>query len=122
MDMRVVIADDDPLAQELLEFTLGRDDRFDVVGVVADGAQAIAVTSVENPDLLLLDIHMPGLAIEEVVSGVRRASPTTRIILVSGVHAEQAALICEQSGADAWLPKDMRPSALPARLHALAAI
>src|ERR687891_352682 len=59
--LRVLIADDEPLAAERLQLLLARADGAQLVGTASDGDSAINLTAALHPDLLLLDIAMPGL-------------------------------------------------------------
>jgi DNA-binding NarL/FixJ family response regulator len=81
--IRVVLADDHALVREGLRHVLHDEPGFDVVGEAANGDDAITLARRHRPDVLLLDISMPGqtgLAVTEVV---RRELPTTRVLLLS---------------------------------------
>ena len=60
-NVRILIADDEPLATERLETLLGRRDDIDHVGSASDGEEAVALATDALPDIVLLDIAMPGL-------------------------------------------------------------
>lgn len=62
---------------------------LDVVGECADGIETVATVKALHPDLLVLDIAMPGATGVEVIEEVRRWSPSTRIAVVTGVNSPQ---------------------------------
>jgi DNA-binding NarL/FixJ family response regulator len=112
MSVRLIVADDDPMALELIELILQRDDRFTLAGVASDGTQAVRAVQEHRPDALLLDVHMPGDSTETVISSVRVVAPDTRILLLSAVHEDQAAELCRLYGADGFLPKGLTSAIL----------
>ncbi len=75
--LRVLIADDEPLARQRLEDLLEREDDVEVVGTAEDGTQAVDLIQKEKPDLVFLDVQMPGHTGMEVVKrvGVDRMPP-----------------------------------------------
>ena len=83
--LRVVIVDDNRNFRHLLRFALRRNDRFAVVGEGANGHDAIELAQTHRPDLMLLDIKMPGIPGEKALPLVLRASPATRVVVVSGL-------------------------------------
>lgn len=116
MRVRLVIADDDPMARELMGLILERDARFVLAGTASDGTEAITVAQEHQPDALLLDVHMPGAPTADVVRSLRMSSPQTRVLLLSAVHADQAKDLCEQVGADGFVPKGLTSGVLLERL------
>lgn len=83
--VRLILADDQPIVREPLEHLLGATTEFRVLATgIADGWQAVEACAREHPDVLLLDLVMPGPESSDVVAAVRRASPRTRILVLSG--------------------------------------
>src|SRR5688500_16089968 len=68
--LRVVIADDEPLAREVLRMRLEREPDFDIVGEARDGDEAIATIIERVPDLVFMDIQMPGPSGFEVLQAL----------------------------------------------------
>lgn len=103
--LRVVLADDTAEYRLLLRIILEQDGRFEIAAEAADGAEAVRVTTVERPDVLILDLAMPvmdGLqAIPEVLSG----SPETAIVVLSGFARGQLDRAALASGASAYVEK-----------------
>ncbi|HWD07662.1 MAG TPA: diguanylate cyclase [Actinomycetota bacterium] len=85
--LRVVIADDAAASRLLMRHTLQNSGAFEVVGEAADGVEAVDLATRHQPDLVLLDLIMPGLDGPEAIARIREASPVSRIVLLSGVPA-----------------------------------
>jgi DNA-binding NarL/FixJ family response regulator len=107
MSVRLIVADDDPMALELMGLILARDNRFTLAAVAKDGTEAIAAVLEHQPDLLLLDVHMPGEPTSSVIESVRGTAPSTRVLLLSAVHVDQAMELCDRFGADGFVPKGL---------------
>ncbi len=78
---RLIIADDSALMRQAVELTV--DDEFDIVASVSDGETAVTAAAKLEPEVILLDISMPGMNGFEAGRQIKRASPATRIIFVS---------------------------------------
>jgi len=112
MSVRLIVADDDPMALELIELILERDDRFTLAGVASDGTEAVRIVQQHRPDALLLDVHMPGDSTGTIISSIRVVAPDTRILLLSAVPEDQAAELCRLYGADGFLAKGLTSAIL----------
>jgi DNA-binding NarL/FixJ family response regulator len=84
----VLVCDDAPDMRDLLREVLDADPVLHVVGEAGDGADTLRLAEALQPDVVLLDIGMPGPAPGDVVSGVRRAAPGAAIVVLSGYGAE----------------------------------
>ena len=82
---RVLIADDEPHVRELLRDFLTREGYE--VATVATGAEALDAVPTLRPDVVLVDMLMPGLSGKDVLDALRRAGTTVPVILISGHHA-----------------------------------
>ena len=94
----VVLADDHPLVRQGLRALLGAQEDFTVVGEAADGRVAVDLVERLRPDVLLLDLMMPGLNGTEVTRQVAQRFPKTRVDHL--VHARERALCV--GGASEW--------------------
>jgi DNA-binding NarL/FixJ family response regulator len=112
---RVVVADDDALARRVITGTL-RDAGFNVVAEAFDGVEAVAATEFHQPDLVLLDILMPGLDGIEAAHRIAERAPETVIVMLTGGRDETAALRGLRAGAVGYLSKDVDLDALPRAL------
>ena len=112
--IRVAIADDQALIREGLRFQLGAEPDIEVVGVAADGAQAVSLAIAEGPDVLVMDIRMPVLdgiaATRRLVADGRAAG--TRVLVLTTFHLDEYVYGALQAGASGFLLKDATPEEL----------
>ena len=87
--IRVLVVDDSPVARELLVYLLNSDPRLQVIGVVADGEQAIEAAQRLKPDVITMDIHLPKMDGYAATRAIMESVPT-RIVMVSASPATQA--------------------------------
>jgi DNA-binding NarL/FixJ family response regulator len=116
---RVVIADDHPFYRRSLAGAL-RDAGVDVVREVADGAAAYRAVTESTPDVLVLDLEMPGTSGLEATRLVVEGAPATRVLVmsVSAQATEVAATM--RAGADGYVLKDERLDEIIAAIRAIA--
>jgi two-component system response regulator AlgR len=90
--MKIVIADDDPVARERLIHLIKESSDHTIVGEAATGLEAIGLVTDKNPDLVLMDIDMPDLSGVNAASHLKRCSPDISIIFVTAYeeHAVRA--------------------------------
>src|SRR5438270_11490695 len=81
--LRVLIADDEPLAAERLQLLLARAAGAQLVGTASDGESAINLTEAFHPDVLLLDIAMPGLDGIGVARALAAHRPSPAVVIVT---------------------------------------
>ncbi|MDN6352725.1 MAG: response regulator transcription factor [Corynebacterium sp.] len=115
MAAKVLVVDDDPAISEMLTIVL-QGEGFDTV-VVGDGNQAVAAARLEDPDLVLLDLMMPGLGGVDVCRAIREFSTVPIVMLTAKTDTVDVVLGLE-SGADDYVPKPFKPKELVARVRA----
>jgi DNA-binding NarL/FixJ family response regulator len=115
----VIVADDHTLLREGLRELLLTDPAFVVVADAATGPDVVARAGEHLPDLLLLDVQMPGPGAKAVVEQVRAVSPDTKIVILT-MH-DDPALVRQllDSGASAYLLKTVARAELLATVHAV---
>jgi DNA-binding NarL/FixJ family response regulator len=104
--VRVLVVDDHALFAEALMLTLGIDDRIQVVGSASSGTEAVALAKALNPDVVLMDVHMPSMDGIEATRHVRRVSPGSRVVIVSAARSPELAAHARLAGAERYLTKD----------------
>src|SRR4029078_11048294 len=92
--LRVLIADDEPLAAERLQLLLARANGAQLVGTASDGDSAINLTEALQPDLLLLDIAMPGLDGIGVARALAAQQPSPAVVFVTAFDQFAVAAFC----------------------------
>jgi DNA-binding NarL/FixJ family response regulator len=105
-----MIADDDPVVQSLLDMSLSAE--FDVIGLAADGEQAVALARDSQPDAALIDVEMPAGGGLRAVRGIHEVAPDTAIVVLSVDEADGVVRELMQAGAVAYLRKGVEPRAL----------
>ena len=105
MKTRILIVDDHPVVRRGLAATLGGDPDFLVAGEAIDGDDAILKARELRPDLVLLDIALPGKNGLEVLKTLRAEMPRLAVLVLSTFPERQYALRCLRSGARGYLTK-----------------
>lgn len=103
--LRVVLADDSDDLRMLLRVQLRMTGRVEVVGEATSGPEAVEVVARTTPDVVLLDLAMPEGNGLDAIPEIRRASPGTRIVMVSGFSRDHFGVRALESGADAYVEK-----------------
>lgn len=122
MSIRVVVADDQDLVRTGLVMILGAQPGIDVVGEAADGLKALEVSRRLRPDVLLVDIRMPGLDGVEVtrrLAGPDVADPLA-VVVITTFDLDEYVLGALRAGARGFLLKDAGPELLVQAVHAAA--
>lgn len=107
--IRVVLVDDDPLTRVGLSTVLGADGRIQVVGEAADGAEAIEVSARLRPDVVLMDIRMPGMDGIAATAQLRSAEGGPAVIVLTTYDTDDHILRALRVGANGFLLKDTAP-------------
>ncbi len=114
--IRILLADDHPLIREGLRRILEMDPQIEVVGEVGDGQGAINKTRILDPDVVLMDLKMPGTDGVEASRVIRREFPEIRIIILT-VADDDDMLEVIRAGASGYLLKDVEPGELLKAIH-----
>ena len=121
--IRVLLADDQVLVRGALRVLLEREEGIDVAAEAADGEQAVALVRRERPDVVLMDISMPG---PDGLEATRRiaADPEladVKVIVLTTFGSDQYVLDALRSGASGFLEKDSEPAELVHAIRVIAA-
>ena len=106
---RVLLVDDDPLVRSGLTLILGADDTIDVVGEVGDGDAAIEAVRQLDPDVVLMDIRMPGTDGLAATEALREVGDEPSIIVLTTFDTDEHVLRALRAGANSFLVKDTPP-------------
>ncbi|CAG2160025.1 response regulator [Cupriavidus numazuensis] len=117
---RVLIADDHAVVRDGLKHILERAGKFDVVGEAADGTQVMKLVRDCAPQVLLLDLSMPGRSGLELIRLLRDEQPALRILVLT-MHAEQQYIVrAFQAGAAGYLTKESAATELVSAINQVA--
>jgi DNA-binding NarL/FixJ family response regulator len=110
MSINIILADDHPLVRQGLRALLEAEPEFKVVAETGDGLEAVRLVERLEPDVLVLDLMMPGLSGLDVLSIVRQRSPQTRCVVLSMFSGEDFMLQAMKNGALAYVLKGCDPA------------
>ena len=102
----MLIADDHRLFAEALRAILSADERIEVVGLAADGEEAVRRADELHPDVVLMDISMPGVDGIEATRRIRTSQPDSQVLIVTGSDARQDVDAARTAGAAGYVTKD----------------
>lgn len=114
--IRVVIADDHVLVREGLRKLLELDKAIEVITEVGDGQGAINIARKEKPDIILMDVNMPGTNGVVATQVIKREIPTTRIIALT-IYEDEEVVEMVRAGVSAYVLKDVAGSELIDTIH-----
>jgi DNA-binding NarL/FixJ family response regulator len=103
---RVLIADDERLFVDALELILGADERIEVVGRALDGRQAILLARELDPDVVLIDLSMPGVDGFGAIAAMLEETGSRRVVVLSGSADPEDMERAREAGAVGYLMKD----------------
>jgi DNA-binding NarL/FixJ family response regulator len=104
--IRVLIADDQALVREGLALLLGQYPELEVVGVAADGESAVAMAVELRPDVVLMDLVMPGMDGVDATRQILVAFPRTQVVILSAYADDESIFAAINAGASGYLTKD----------------
>ncbi|MBT1176238.1 response regulator transcription factor [Bifidobacterium callimiconis] len=112
----VVIADDQELVRAGFAMVIGSQPDLDVVGQAGDGAQAVEIARRLHPDVVLMDVRMPGMdgieATRLITEHAGDGSPLTRVIILTTFDLDEYVMAAIHAGASGFLLKDTEPESL----------
>ena len=118
--IKIVLVDDQTLFVESLRTVLEtRADDLQVVGVAGDGRQAVEVVAQTGPDIVLMDVRMPGVNGVESTRLIKEQYPETRVLMLTTFDDDQYVIEALRLGAVGYLLKNMPPSELISAIRAV---
>jgi DNA-binding NarL/FixJ family response regulator len=119
--IRIVLADDHPVVREGIRGMLQGYDDIEVVGQAGSGPEAVALVAALAPDLVLMDLRMPGGDGVDATRAIVAAHPATRVVVLTTYETDQDILRAIEAGASGYLLKDIAPAELARSVRAAAA-
>lgn len=119
--IQVLIVDDHALVRRGLSDLLGSADGIEMVGAIAEGSLAAAAVVENEPDIVLMDLSMPGVDGIDATLAVLSARPTTKVIMLTSYSESARILAALEAGAVGYLLKDAEPEEVIRALHDAAA-
>ncbi|QXJ23173.1 response regulator transcription factor [Actinomadura graeca] len=117
--IRVLIADDHPVVRQGLRTYLGIQDDIEVVGEAGDGTSAVTLAESLKPDIVLMDLKMPGVDGLTALTELRARGVAARVLILTSVTERGHVLPAVRAGAAGYLYKDVDPQALVQAIRAV---
>ncbi|MGH7613811.1 MAG: response regulator [Gemmatimonadales bacterium] len=119
--LRVLVVDDHAVVREGLRHVLTAADGFSVVGEAANATEALGLAETARPDVVLLDLTMPGISGLEAAAELRRRAAGARILVLSMHEQDEYVLAAVRGGANGYILKDASPAELRAAIRLVGA-
>lgn len=113
----ILLIDDHPMLRNGVKQLIALDSTLQVIGEASNGEQGVELAKQLDPDLILLDLNMPGMNGLDTLDKMRQIDLSGRIVVFSVSNHEDDVVTALKRGADGYLLKDMEPEDLLAALH-----
>lgn len=117
----VLLVDDQSLLRMGFRMVLEGAEGITVVGEAGDGATAVAMVEALRPQVVLMDVRMPGMNGIEATAEIRNRFPETRVLILTTFDLDEYAFAGLRAGASGFLLKDTKPADLISAIHTIAA-
>ena len=121
MPIRILIADDHSVVRQGLRMFLGVDPELEIIGEARDGAEALKLAQQLQPDVVLMDLLMPGMDGIRATMAIRREAPDTEVVALTSVLEDASVVDAVRAGAIGYLLKDTEAHELRRAIKAAAA-
>lgn len=118
--VRVLLVDDQPLLRMGFRLVLDDEDDLTVVGEAGDGAEALRQVAALQPDVVLMDVRMPGTNGIEATQRIVASGSPSRVLILTTFDLDEYAFAALRAGASGFLLKDARPAELTDAIRAVA--
>jgi DNA-binding NarL/FixJ family response regulator len=115
--LKVLIADDHPLMLQGIRRALEAADDIDVIGEARSGAELLALVERRSPDLVLLDLHMPGLSGLDCLREIKQSWPDIKAVVISASEERSNIDAALLAGASSYILKSVSPMDIPSVLR-----
>jgi DNA-binding NarL/FixJ family response regulator len=117
---KILVVEDQGMFRSFLETWLAGQGRFRLVGLARSGEEALELVRSQQPDLMLVDLQLPGMNGLDFVRAARQARPQARTLVLSSLMDPLALTLVRESGVEGYLEKDSSPEKLTEALLAVA--
>jgi len=117
--IRVLIADDQRVVRDGLSMLVALIEGVDVVGTACDGAEAVRLAEAHQPDVIMMDLRMPGTDGIEATADLRERLPTARVLVLTTYADEDAIVPALRAGAQGYLTKDATAEQIEAAIRSV---
>jgi DNA-binding NarL/FixJ family response regulator len=118
--IRVVLADDQELVRSGFAALLRAEDDIEVAGEAADGATGVGMTSALHPDVVLMDVRMPGMDGIQATAAITAGAPPSKILILTTFDLDEYVFAGLKAGASGFLLKDAPPAELLTAIRTVA--
>jgi DNA-binding NarL/FixJ family response regulator len=118
--LRVLVCDDHPVYRQGLRLLLAEFDGIEVIGEAADGEQAVALTSQLHPDVVVMDLHLPGISGVEATQRLLAARPEVGVLVLTMFEDDTSLIAALRAGARGYLVKGADHQQVLRAIHAVA--
>ena len=119
--IRIIVADDHPIVRAGIVGLLEQAQGIEVVGEAADGSEAVELAASERPDLVLMDLRMPGVDGASATASIVAAGEGTRVLVLTTYETDDHILAAIEAGASGYLLKAAPQAEILAGIRAVAA-
>jgi len=117
----ILIVDDHPLMRKGLRQLIDMDEELECIGEAASGDEAVRLAVANEPDVILLDLNMPGMSGIDTLKALRTAEIFARVIVFTVSDNQDDVITSLKAGADGYLLKDTDPDEVMAAIHQVVA-
>jgi DNA-binding NarL/FixJ family response regulator len=110
--IRLLVVDDHEVVRRGLTMVLGLEPDIEICGEARDGLEAVAVARQQKPDLVLMDLKLPGLNGLEAARTIKSTQPECRVLILTGIEVNVNIFEALQSGIDGYILKEVKPEEL----------
>jgi DNA-binding NarL/FixJ family response regulator len=116
--IRLLIVDDHPIMRDGLRGVFHGDEDFEVAGEASDGAEAVRLAQSLQPDVILMDLRMPGMGGVEAITKLRQLGHPARVLILTTYDTDRDVVPALEAGATGYLLKDAPRDELIRAVHA----